>query len=383
MLGSIPGVLRAPAGVNRRRNRGRARGSAIVTRSAARRPSLGRGVSPEPEARESRQHAAPLNGSVPGAPRAATPAPKSNLREGTKTNAVPLGFIVAAGGPSSVATSAVEALAKAKKLAEDAARRGVPGPRVVASTVTTLPKPKTLESDPSLKPREGGPFHTAGATRSVVLVDGASRLWITEDGRVNSADGEGQDPGRHANGGPRVTACNSRSAWASRERSRAPSATTTATRSAPRFAGAWWRDGRVATSRSGRRVDDWSAKLAEFVAEFSVNAEACDEPEHAMAEFKVDVDVAGDWFGGGHLMKQHWPLNLGCWEVGPHYPFDNGPNGINTLVATHWVTSRGLAVLADPDTPYLTWASTPQAQGGVGLVGVKQVSASASRTRRG
>lgn len=89
------------------------------------------------------------------------------------------------------------------------------------------------------------------------------------------------------------------------------------------------------------------------MVDFAVNPEMVAEPEHAMAELKVDIAEAGDWFGGGHLMKQHWPLNLGCWEVGPHYPFDNGPNGINTLVSTHWVTSGGLAVLADPDTPYL------------------------------
>ncbi|ABO95798.1 predicted protein, partial [Ostreococcus lucimarinus CCE9901] len=51
-------------------------------------------------------------------------------------------------------------------------------------------------------------------------------------------------------------------------------------------------------------------------------------------------------------MAQHWPLNDGCMEIGPHYPFDNGPNGLNTLVSTHWVTSNGCAVVADPDTPF-------------------------------
>ncbi|OUS49434.1 hypothetical protein BE221DRAFT_50160, partial [Ostreococcus tauri] len=51
-------------------------------------------------------------------------------------------------------------------------------------------------------------------------------------------------------------------------------------------------------------------------------------------------------------MAQHWPLNEGCMEIGPHYPFDNGPNGLNTLVSSHWVTSKGVAVVADPDTPY-------------------------------
>jgi len=34
-------------------------------------------------------------------------------------------------------------------------------------------------------------------------------------------------------------------------------------------------------------------------------------------------------FGFKFNMRRY---NLGCWEVGPHYPFDNGPNGINTLV---------------------------------------------------
>ena len=93
--------------------------------------------------------------------------------------------------------SAVEALAEAKKLAEDAARRGVPGPRVVASTVTTLPKPKVLESDPSLVNPARAPnlLDTAGAPRSVVLVDGASRLIRFEldtwtEGLLDAAAGE-------------------------------------------------------------------------------------------------------------------------------------------------------------------------------------------------
>ena len=173
-LVAIPGVLRAPAVDGRRADRGRARSRAIVTRSAARRPSFGRGVSPEPEARESRQHGTPLNGPAPGVQYGPHPAPKPSSRGGTKTNAVPLGFIVTAGGPSSVATSAVEALATAKRLAEDAARRGVPGPRVVASTVLTLPKPNVVETDPSLMNPGIAPEFTESTREpgSVVLVDG-------------------------------------------------------------------------------------------------------------------------------------------------------------------------------------------------------------------
>ena len=334
-----------------------------MTRSAARRPSFGRGVSPEPEARESRQHGTPLNGPAPGVQYGPHPAPKPSSRGGTKTNAVPLGFIVTAGGPSSVATSAVEALATAKRLAEDAARRGVPGPRVVASTVLTLPKPNVVETDPSLMNPGIAPEFTESTREpgSVVLVDGSSRLWLTEDGRVNLRRWKrSKTPG----GMPTETTVSTAHVQLPKECIDVPGTFTRTVRDDDgNVIGAEIRWGVVARLRIeaaasrcfGRdAVDDWSAKLAEgFVAEFSVNAEACVEPEHAMAEFKVDVDAAGDWFGGGHLMKQHWPLNLGCWEVGPHYPFDNGPNGINTLVATHWVTSTGLAVLVDPDTPYL------------------------------
>eukprot|EP00899_Mesostigma_viride_P002301 jgi/Mesvir1/12071/Mv00353-RA.4 len=62
---------------------------------------------------------------------------------------------------------------------------------------------------------------------------------------------------------------------------------------------------------------------------------------------------AGEWFGGPHLMRQHWPLNCACMEVSPYYPFDNGPTGLNNLVGSHWVTSHGLLCMVDPDTPFL------------------------------
>ena len=37
-------------------------------------------------------------------------------------------------------------------------------------------------------------------------------------------------------------------------------------------------------------------------------------------------------------MRQLWPLNRASLETGPFYPFDNGPNGVNTLVAPQWLT---------------------------------------------
>jgi hypothetical protein len=72
-----------------------------------------------------------------------------------------------------------------------------------------------------------------------------------------------------------------------------------------------------------------------FLLEWSVK----NEPStNHMAEVTLDMNTAGHWFGGGHFMRQHWPLNLGAFEVGPFFPFDNGPNGLNTLTSPHWVT---------------------------------------------
>ena len=94
---------------------------------------------------------------------------------------------------------------------------------------------------------------------------------------------------------------------------------------------------------------DWAAKLRHgLVLQYRVARGLAD-----CAEIKVDVESAGHWFGGGHLMRQLWPLNRATWELGPHFPFDNGPTGLNTLVAPHFVTSSGFLLMADPATPFL------------------------------
>ena len=96
--------------------------------------------------------------------------------------------------------------------------------------------------------------------------------------------------------------------------------------------------------------EQWCDGLSDgFLLDYSV---ADGSLMHATAEIMIDLERVGDVYGGSHLMAQHWPLNDGCMEIGPHYPFDNGPNGLNTLVSTHWVTSNGCAVVADPDTPF-------------------------------
>jgi len=99
----------------------------------------------------------------------------------------------------------------------------------------------------------------------------------------------------------------------------------------------------------GDATPHWNRGLANgFILEKRVRSVDTDR-----AEIRIDTETAGQWFGGGHFMRQVWPLNKASWEVGPYYPFDHGPNGLNTLCAPHWVSSSGLLVLMDPDTPFL------------------------------
>jgi len=105
----------------------------------------------------------------------------------------------------------------------------------------------------------------------------------------------------------------------------------------------------VRSTSALRRGDTFSDLGDGFALDFSMDDERYGD---TTAEILVDLYQSGNWFGGAHQMRSHWPLENGCWEIGPQMPFDNGPNGLNTLVSTHWVTSKGVAVVADPDTPY-------------------------------
>ena len=80
---------------------------------------------------------------------------------------------------------------------------------------------------------------------------------------------------------------------------------------------------------------------------------AADLAPSAGAEIAVHMDPSGHWFGGGHFIRQIWPLNDASLEVGPWYAFDNGPNGVNNLLGAQWMTSCGLLVSVDPSSQYL------------------------------
>ena len=98
---------------------------------------------------------------------------------------------------------------------------------------------------------------------------------------------------------------------------------------------------------------EWTDNLTSgFILDYVVQTSEENEYSVEMAEIVTDVESSGKWFGGGHFVRQEWPLNGACQEVGPHYPFDFGPHGINTLVSNHWVTSTGFAIVADPETSF-------------------------------
>ncbi|KAI0562112.1 alpha-glucosidase family GH31 [Gracilaria domingensis] len=75
------------------------------------------------------------------------------------------------------------------------------------------------------------------------------------------------------------------------------------------------------------------------------------------------IPIASEnWFGLGHLMHQHWPLNRARLELGPFYPFDNGPNGICTLLEPTLYSSHGVSVHVDDRSSclHLAFNGTPK-----------------------
>lgn len=77
----------------------------------------------------------------------------------------------------------------------------------------------------------------------------------------------------------------------------------------------------------------------------------CGKPPKSSAEVEVMFGCGGKggWFGLGHLMYQHWPLEKGNLEVGPLYPFDNGPTGVCTVVVPAFMSVGGLMVSVKED----------------------------------
>lgn len=69
---------------------------------------------------------------------------------------------------------------------------------------------------------------------------------------------------------------------------------------------------------------------------------------------QVDFDLhPTSWFGLGHLMNHHWPLDKSALVLSPAYPFDNGPTGVSTVLDPTFVSSAGALLSFHDDSPCL------------------------------
>lgn len=69
---------------------------------------------------------------------------------------------------------------------------------------------------------------------------------------------------------------------------------------------------------------------------------------------QADFDLhSASWFGLGHLMNHHWPLDDAALVLSPAYPFDNGPSGLSTLLDPTFVSSIGALVSINDHSPCL------------------------------
>ena len=116
-----------------------------------------------------------------------------------------------------------------------------------------------------------------------------------------------------------------------------------------------WSDGTVVrVVRASESMGDdleWCRGIEDgLLIEVSALAESANAAELAV---RLRGTKKAHWYGGSHLLNQLWPLERGKIETGPFYPFDHGPNGVGNVVGTHWVSSGGALVFADPGTDLL------------------------------
>ena len=74
-----------------------------------------------------------------------------------------------------------------------------------------------------------------------------------------------------------------------------------------------------------------------------------EHPTDAKVEDVFDLRASGHWFGGQEWIHQLWPLERAMLNAAPLVTSDNGPTGLSCILAPLWVTSSGVAILADDD----------------------------------
>eukprot|EP00741_Cyanophora_paradoxa_P004891 tig00000849_g4746.t1 len=147
-------------------------------------------------------------------------------------------------------------------------------------------------------------------------------------------------------------------------------------------------------SESTLRLDIVARSDGEFDLHWTLRRAEYEESRWRVEDV-YDLASGKHWFGGGELCRQHWPLETLAWEartpppalrfpvsfssafarqytaeiapssadatrqVGPYYPFDNGPNGLGNLLHPLFFTSSGAAIAIDPALPYLHLGLNP------------------------
>lgn len=91
---------------------------------------------------------------------------------------------------------------------------------------------------------------------------------------------------------------------------------------------------------------DWGASLLvtrhPSLDSFNISAVGPQASPHVTAT--LSLAELGPSYGLGHLMRQPWPLADASLELGPFYPFDNGPSGLCTLAVPTVIGAAGVAV---------------------------------------
>lgn len=69
---------------------------------------------------------------------------------------------------------------------------------------------------------------------------------------------------------------------------------------------------------------------------------------------QADIDLhPASWFGLGHIMHHHWPLDNAALALSPAYVFDNGPTGLSTLLDPTFVSTSGALLTVEDRSPCL------------------------------
>ena len=119
---------------------------------------------------------------------------------------------------------------------------------------------------------------------------------------------------------------------------------------------ALWSDGTVLRVRKTNDADGESDAWCRNIADGLLLEVSAPMEDSGAAELTVKLCDGADedhWYGGSHLLKQLWPLERAKIEMGPFYPFDHGPNGVGNVLGTHWVSSGGTLIFADPNSDLL------------------------------